>query len=192
MTVGQAVNVHPSPLRLLTTADLPEVDLRAATLDGDLYAVGDAWAEIATVDDPRIRASSVTVLFERHVVAARDTAAWIWMASGTAPWQHHGIVPPDARHRDRTSRVAISEMVIADDEVVDLAGIRVTTPCRTALDIARSSTWTPGDERRVRHLIRTHAISAPQLRRLIDRHARLPNRVRAWARLRSVVDPLGP
>ncbi|MBD8703423.1 type IV toxin-antitoxin system AbiEi family antitoxin [Frigoribacterium sp. CFBP 13712] len=182
----------PPPLpRLLTTAQLPEVELRAAALDGELYAVGDGWAEIATVDTPWIRASSVVGLFGRQVIAAGETAAWIWMAAVSPPWRHDGIVPPDARHRDTSGRVSIREMTIDRDEIAEVAGLRVTAPARTALDLARASVWTPADERRVGDLCRLYGVTSVQVARLIDRRGRLPHRQRAEARLRSLLDPLG-
>lgn len=181
----------PSLPRLLTSAQLPEAELRAAALDGELYAVGDGWAEITTVDTPWIRASSVVGLFGRQVIAARDTAAWIWMAAVSPPWRHDGIVPPDARHRDTSGRVSIREMTIDRDEIAEVAGLRVTAPARTALDLARASVWTPADERRVGDLCRLYGVTSVQVARLIDRRARLPHRQRAEARLRSLLDPLG-
>jgi hypothetical protein len=189
--VGQSGHV-PDPLpRLLTAAQLSETELRAAALDGDVYPIGDCWAEIATPDDPVMRASSVSVLFGRHVIASRDTAAWIWMASGGAPWRHDGIVPPEARHRGPSGRVAVSEMAIDADEVVDLGGVRVTTPARTVLDIARASGWTRADRRRVDDLCRSYSVTSAQIERLVERRARLPHRRRAEVRLRALLDPLG-
>jgi len=189
--VGQAERVPAPRPRLLTTAELPESELRSAVLDGELYRVGDGWAEIATLDDPAMRASSVSDLFGRHVIAARDTAAWIWMACATAPWQHHGIVPPDARHRDPSGRVTISEMVIDDDEIVELSGLRVTGPVRTVLDIARASSWTEADRCRIGELCRTYGVTSAQIDRLVLRRARLPHRHRAETRLGALLDPLG-
>ncbi|KQR64466.1 hypothetical protein [Frigoribacterium sp. Leaf172] len=182
----------PAPLpRLLTAAQLSETELRVAALDGEVYPIGDCWAEIATPDDPVLRASSVAGLFGRHVIAARDSAAWILMAPGGPPWRHFGIVPPAARHRGPDGRVAISEMTIDGDEIVDLAGVQVTTPARTALDIARASGWSVTDRRRVDELCRSYSVAWAQIHRLVERRSRLPHRRRAEVRLRALLDPLG-
>jgi hypothetical protein len=188
--VDHAVGVPPTLPRLLTARDLPEVELQAAALDGDVCRVAGSWASIADPDDEWRRAEALADSLGPLVVAARGTAAWIWGARAAAPRRLEGVVPSCARHHDDRPGVTVGEVLIDDDEITRLGRVRVTSPTRTVLDLLRADDWSSGAERLVRTLLVDHRVDARRVTGLIRRHGRLPGRRRAADRLRTLVDPL--
>jgi len=124
---------------LLTTADFSEAELSALVLDGTLYRVGDCFCVIDQLPSPALRAESLALVLPHRLIAERLTAAWVWGALLDAPASHQVCV--DIRSRVRppgTRRLIVREVVISEEETEDFGGIRVTTPLRTTLDLARS------------------------------------------------------
>ncbi|MGE2736444.1 DUF559 domain-containing protein [Mycolicibacterium vaccae] len=92
-----------------------------------------------------------TAKFAELDLVDRVTAAWLWsnrrgVISGLAASALHGAkwVKPDAtielnwpNHRAPTGIVTRADSLL-DDEIVSLRGMNVTTPVRTAFDLARS------------------------------------------------------
>lgn len=132
-------------LRLLTTDDWPEAELRAAVLAGELVQVGACWASVAEPQDPGLRAASFAWSVGDHrVIAAGRSAAWIWGACSRPPLPHEACVPAGQRVRQNGDD-RIREVAIPSGDVVTLAGVPVTTPERTALDLLRiagQDAWT--------------------------------------------------
>ena len=182
--------MSPSLPRLLTSRDLPEVELQAAALDGEVWRVADSWASVADAVDPWHRAEALADALGPIVVAARGTAAWIWGARAAAPRRLEVVVPSSARHHDDPPDVQVGEVLIGDDEIVRLGRVRTTTPTRTVLDLLRADDWSEGAERLVRTLLVDHRVDPRHVSALVQRHGRLPHRRRAAARLRTLVDPL--
>ena len=188
--VRQAQDVPPTLPRLLTARDLPEVELQAAGLDGDVCRVADSWASIADPDDAWRRAEALADRLGNVVVAARGTAAWIWGARAAAPRSLEAVVPSWARHRDDRPDVTVGEVLIDEDEIAQVGRVRVTTPTRTVLDLLRADDWSADAERLVRTLLVEHHVDPRRVTGLVRRHGRLPGRRRAASRLRTLVDPL--
>jgi hypothetical protein len=121
--------------------DLPEPERQAMLLDGELYRLGDAYVSVAVPDVPASRAIGSLAHRPRRLIAARSTAAWIWGAQPTAPSRGEYLVDLAARWRPSPSDgLDVVESVIRADDVVLLGGVLVTTPLRTAIDLARFRT----------------------------------------------------
>jgi hypothetical protein len=189
--VGHADRVSPSLPRLLDRRHLSEVELQAAALDGEVCRVADSWASVADPDDPWRRAEALADTLGPVVIAARGTAAWIWGARAAAPRRLEAVVPSWARHHDDRLDVQVGEVLIDDDETAQLGRVRVTTPTRTVLDLLRGDDWSSAAERLVRTLVVDHRVDPRRVAGLVRRHGRLPGRVDAVERLRTLVDPLG-
>jgi hypothetical protein len=179
------------PVRLppvLTDGDLPEPELRAAALDGQVYAVGDSWRSVAEIDDHVGRAIAVGFALGAGVVAAERTAAWVWGARGPAPLPHSGLVVSPARVKHRGRGSVIRQVVIDDDEIVTVHGVAVTTPVRTVVDLARRDDWAPQDERAARDVSRQQGVTSADAITVFDRRGRLPHRMRTVDRLERVCE----
>lgn len=121
-----------------SSAGLSTTELRAAVLDGELLTLGDGFAPLDLPVTSADRARTLTpTLGDRRVILADRTAAWVWgwcRESGplsTCVSIAARIPSPERR------RLGAREAVIEDDEWCLLDGVRVTTPSRTLIDLAR-------------------------------------------------------
>lgn len=171
---------------VLTETDLPGAELRAAALDGQLYAVGDGWRSIAEIDDEVGRATAVGHALGPGVVAAGRTAAWIWGARGAAPIPHEGVVVSPARVKFRGGGSVVRQVVMDDDEVVAVSGVAVTTPARTIVDLVRRQAWTSTDETIARDVAAQRGVTRAEATAVLDRRGRLPHRARSLDRLHGL------
>ncbi|MFC5931491.1 type IV toxin-antitoxin system AbiEi family antitoxin [Cryobacterium melibiosiphilum] len=123
---------------ILSATDLPIAALCGARLDGEVYPLGDFWCLVDENDGPITRARATSMLVSVAVAAERATAAWIY-----------GLTPEPARHELRLDsrarkhvqpsvRVRVREVRDPFADTVDIGGVPVTTPLRTAVDLALS------------------------------------------------------
>lgn len=136
---------------VLTAADLPDAELQAARLDGELFDLADAYCLIGELEGPAHRARAALGARSPRLIAELRTAAWVWGAA-ERPERLQFAVTPDARARlSPDTRITVRELVFAPADVVDLGGgVRVTSPMRTILDLARhEGSLDPGAARRL-------------------------------------------
>lgn len=172
---------------VLSPDDLTWAELQAARLDGDVYELGGAYCQIGELEAPRHRAEAAFAQRSLRLIAELATAAWIWGAC-PEPTRATFSVTPEARARlapDR--RASVREIVYADGDVTQLGVARVTSPLRTALDLARLPDGeTPDPE----ILVRLSTIGGfdlgDALAALASRPA-VPSRRRAEQRLTSIL-----
>lgn len=82
------------------------------------------------------------VLWTRQLGAvSHDTAATVWDVGVANPVKVHLTVPPGFRSSD--DLVVLHRAVLAPDDVTVRDAVRVTTPLRTLLDLAESSSADP-------------------------------------------------
>lgn len=124
---------------VLSFRDLPNVELQAGVLDGELVRVGDAYCAIDTVVGAEERAASIAAEVPAWSIAERMTAAWVYGILDTQPRTLQLCVASRGNIRPiSTQRCTFREVVIDDKEIRVVKGLPVTTPLRTALDIART------------------------------------------------------
>jgi hypothetical protein len=169
----------------LTSDDLPLAELIAARLDGDLFALNLSFFAIDEFETPALRAASLTSHVPAHLTAERATAAWIWGACPAPPPVHEFCSGLEARGRPGGPLpMAVREVVIVQSETRMLAGLRVTDPRRTLLDLLRFATvFDPVVAARLAELAGAdRAVCTEDL----ERRRNLPFRRRALARLAEV------
>lgn len=122
---------------VLSADDLPDVELQAARLDGELYALGDAFCQIGELEGPAHRAHAVLAGRSRRLIAELRTAVWVWLG-GARPAHAQFAVTPEARARLSPGRqTTVRELVFEPRDLIDLDGATVTSPLRTIIDLAR-------------------------------------------------------
>jgi hypothetical protein len=124
---------------VLSEHDLPSAELRAAALDGELFALDGCWVPIDQPETASQRAMALAVQLPDRVIVERRSAAWVLGLLDTPPRPHELCTAIGARVRTGDGWPAPREVVIGDDETVVLGGIQVTTPLRTLIDLARFS-----------------------------------------------------
>jgi hypothetical protein len=123
--------------RVLSTSDLPLAELCSARLDGELFALGDGWCALDEPEGAESRAAAVALVAPRRAIAERVTAAWIFGAA-VEPAQHQFCVDVVARvNVPRSPRLHLREVIGAEANTLRLGGLRVTTPLRTVVELAR-------------------------------------------------------
>jgi hypothetical protein len=122
---------------VLTPSLFPEAELSAMTLDGDVFRLGDATVPTDVPVGATVRAGSIAAAARRYgLVAERWTAAWVHGVTPTAPRPHQ--LCNDIGRNERTRMVVgLREVAFLPGEVLLLGGLAVTTPLRTAADLAR-------------------------------------------------------
>lgn len=122
----------------LDAADLPAAELQAMRLDGELYRLTGAWCPVDVTPTPEVRCRAVMIGRSARLVAELRTAAWIWGALPDPPTPLELCADVRARARVRPGADAVvREVVLPEHETVRFSDAMVTTPLRTAVDLAR-------------------------------------------------------
>ncbi len=125
-------------------AGLSAHDLRFMVADGALrLSVRGVYVPATLPDTLGVRAMSLAKVAAPHVVVVDRTAAWLWGVSAYTLAEESGAVPIEAfslRGRNRVRRPGVNGGArdLRPSDWVETGGVRVTTPVRTALDLACS------------------------------------------------------
>lgn len=170
---------------MLSGAELPEAELRAALLDGDVVRVGSAFAPIDLPDSVEQRARAVGLVLPRRLIADRCTAAWVHGAIPVLPQRLEACARSDERASALLlSDASVREVIIDDREVLDIDGVRITRPLRTVLDLVRSPEF---DDvlASIARAVSTHCgVALTECVAELHRRRHLPKKSQAIARLR--------
>lgn len=187
--------------RILTPGDpFTAGELQAMALDQlvvPLYAECYLLPGTACAGDLRGRALALSLppAVLGRTVAGRLTAAWIY---GCAPPPAPASLLVDHRHRisavrpfGRTAphRFTVHEVALGPCDVAVVGGMAVTTPLRTAVDLALHAM--PGQaEDALRRLTADSSLGCPAslVRKALEGSARVPGKREALQRLRTVAD----
>jgi hypothetical protein len=163
----------------------PVSELQALVLDGEAYRVDECVAALDEVPTPILRAQALATELPGRLIAEQHTAAWIWGAQSTPPALHEVCADITARSRPSLdARLRVREVVILHEDVAVLAELRVTTPLRTAIDLARFvQDWTEDEARTLAELIRLGGFTVLDCARTMNRRKNLPAKKLALERL---------
>ena len=95
----------------------------------------------AAANDLGVRVAALKLVLPEHAVVVDRTAAWLWEVNAFSPSQQDGSMDLEVfvlRGHKRFTRTGAhgGERDLTARDLVDVEGIRVTTPLRTALDLA--------------------------------------------------------
>lgn len=172
----------------LPSPPLSETEWRAMALDGETYALGDRHLCIDSPPTVAERATALSAAVEDdRLFAERLTAAWVhgWLAVEPAAQLAARIcarVPSAVRRR-----LGAREVVIGDVDLQRIAGVAVTTPLRTLVDLAREAECAM-PQAVLSDVIRASGISAAEVLAHLENSPRAPFQRRARERLLAVAD----
>ena len=175
---------------ILTTADLPLTELHALRLDGELFAIDDAFSPIDQPETVEQRATALEAQCSDRLIAEQRTAAWIWGACDRLPVRLELCAHIGARARiSDGGRVVLREVVIDSAEVVKIGHTRVTTPLRTAIDLLR---FQPSlDAALVARLLQIGGLTLDDCQHYLEARHNLPHKKLALARVKRLAgDPV--
>jgi len=173
-----------SPFLYFADDRLSRAELTAACLDGHLVELGDAYMPADAVETAALRAGALAPLLGDTLAATHLTAAWI----------HGGIPHPPARHTVQRAverrlhlvpdrHVVYRDLSVQPEDVDLIGGVRVTTPVRTLIDLARTT-----DAVHARAACQLALVHPAAVARAIARleHGRLPHKNAALRVLRPI------
>ncbi|GAA2197383.1 type IV toxin-antitoxin system AbiEi family antitoxin [Sinomonas flava] len=159
-----ATPLHPAPASdadppvLVAGGPFTAVELQAMEHDGVLRRlIADAYVPIQCGEAPELRARGLAAILAprlvHRTVVGRLTAAWVYGCAGRPDTP---VLLVDGSRRmstlRATHRLLVHEVYFGPFDVVELAGVRVTSPLRTAVDLAIHS---------------EEGVSVPVLRRML-------------------------
>jgi hypothetical protein len=178
----------PRLASVLCGTDLPEAELQAARLDGELYAVSECFSPVDVISDRQNRGRSLSLVLPRRVIAEQLTAAWVLGAVSFPPHPHQLCADVGARVRSPNSgRATVREVVIDEADLLIFGGLRVTTPLRTVVDLARFSDFDDREYDAVRALMAMGGFGIDECEAAMNRRRNLPGKAKALARIRKSV-----
>ncbi len=154
-------------------------------LDGDVVTFRDAYCAIDEIVTARHRAMTIVVSVPPRVIAEQRTAAWVYGLCDSPPVPLEVCTDIDLRTKTSPrSGLLVREVVIEEHEIARLGGLRLTTPLRTAVDLARFRRDFGPDERElIRGLAGLGGFDLAACVDAIDSRRNLPNKHRALERL---------
>jgi hypothetical protein len=178
--------MSPRLASVLCSNDLPEAELQAARLDGELYAVSECFSPVDVISDRQNRGRSLSLVLPQRVIAEQLTAAWVLGAVTMPPHPHQLCADIGARVRSPNSgRASVREVVIDEADLLSFGGLRVTTPLRTVIDLARFSDFGDRERDAVRLLMAMGEIGVDECEAAMNRRRNLPGKAIALARIRE-------
>lgn len=126
---------------------LSDAELRAARLDGDVVEIGEAYMPADAVETRELRAGSLRDLAGARLALTHESAAWVHGVLDDPPLRHcvQRCVPARPHHvLDR--RLRYRDLRLPDRDGVRIAGVTVTTPERTLVDLLRDRVLREGGE----------------------------------------------
>jgi len=167
---------------VLSARDLPVAELHALRLDGELTALDEAFIPVDQPAGLAERARSLALYTDGRLIVEQHSAAWVWGALLQPPARHELCASVGARSRSvHPRRLRVREVIIEPDDWVDIAGVRVTTPLRTAVDLARFADLY--DPEIVRRLLTDANLTVQHCIDKLDARRNLPRKKIALARL---------
>ena len=170
---------------VLSRSEFPLSELGALVLDGEAYRVDGCVCPIDEVPGPVQRAAALARELPERLIAEQHSAAWIWGAQPSPPRRHEVCADITARTRPAPRElISLREVVLLHEDTTVLAGLAVTTPMRTAIDLARFVVeWDETEARILRSLSTLGGFGILDCARAMNRRRNLPNKRVALERL---------
>jgi hypothetical protein len=173
---------------VLDDTELPLAERMAARLDGELFALRDVHCPVDEIERPALRLGAALAGMSPRLIAELATAAWVW---GAASEPSRLELCVDLRARTRPLSVpgsTVREVVTVASELASFGEHRVTTPLRTALDLARSrAVFGEADRASVSQLAAIGHFTLGDCLAHMDTRRNLPAKHLAASRLREVL-----
>jgi hypothetical protein len=105
-----------------------------------VYAETQGWNALAAREKHLLKTVAIARVYRRRPVFSHHSAAAVWGIPIVGPWPSCVTVSHDGPHgMSRRAGVRVVAAHFGEADVVDRLGMRVTSPARTAVDLARSS-----------------------------------------------------
>lgn len=174
---------------VLTARDIPAPELDGMRRDGELYALADGWCSIDEFEGPAARAAALRGGRSPRFIAELGSAAWVWGATSHHPSITEFCVDIGARARLHDPLIRVREVVLDREDWIELGAGSVTSPLRTAVDLARFRERLDDDAAAIVALARLGRFGLHECRQLLERRRNLSEKRRALTRLTELLSP---
>ncbi len=141
------------PLLRRDSGVLTPTELMSARLDGDVIDIGDAFLPADAVETAQLRVAVIAPLVRAGYAATHEAAAWVHGALADAPWVVNlQRFTPTRLHVVHDVRLRYRDVRLEEADAVTVAGLVVTTPVRTLVDLVRDRA-VRGDDSAVRAML---------------------------------------
>lgn len=166
--------------------------LHRALCTGDLRrALRGVYVDASVPDDHDLRLRCLSLVCPQYAVVFGRTAAWLYGVDAFSPAERHVLTPecavPHRRGRPRHADIRVVERQINSADVAT-GPVKVTTPLRTALDLARDL-HRPMALAALDAFAHAGLVTGAQLRAAVEEHRHRPG-VRQARALIPYVEPL--
>ncbi|MCU1597752.1 MAG: hypothetical protein JWQ47_1491 [Glaciihabitans sp.] len=170
---------------ILSRSEFSGAELDALRLDGEVYRLDDCTVPVDEIPGPLLRAAVLASELPPRLIVEQHSAAWVWGALGDPPPEHEVCADTAARTRPAVgAHLRVREVVIERDDLAVLSGVSITTPLRTAIDLARFVIeWSYSESAIIRELMRIGDFRTADCAQIMNRRRNLPNKRMALARL---------
>jgi hypothetical protein len=170
---------------VLSEREFSVAELGALRLDGEVYRVDDTVVPLDQVLTPQLRAEVLSARLSDRLIAEQHSAAWVWGAVAQPPVPHEVCSNIAARTRPVFgASLNIREVVLSSTDTTTISTLVLTTPMRTAIDLARFvADWTHAEARIATGLMRIGGFGAIDCAKAINSRRNLPNKLLALERL---------
>jgi hypothetical protein len=174
--------------RLLDHVDLPPAELRAARIDGQVFAVDEAFAVLGEPDSVELRVAALAPLVPDRMIVERSSALWVYGARAEAPFRHQLCMDMANRTTPHHSlRFEYRECRLERGDVLQLGALKITSHLRTAIDLLRTcEPFGAADALDVLAVLQLGGSGVSECARCIRTRPRYPGVRRALARLASI------
>jgi hypothetical protein len=180
-----------SAVSLSVPSSFSIAELSACTLDGEFALVDSGFVLSDSPDSAVMRARIVVSRVDARAVVASWSAAWVHGAIFNAPPRHTVALRDGLRLRlSPEHRYDIAQMAFEPQDVEGSLGAYVTTPLRTAIDLARFTSEDPRLEGALMTLLSMASATEEDVSDVLERGNNLPYKQRAYRRLRAALAAL--
>ncbi|WP_375400276.1 hypothetical protein [uncultured Amnibacterium sp.] len=178
---------------VIDPAEFAPAELSALQLDGDCFSLGDCLVAVDQPVDAATRAATIAVTVRPGLVAERRTAAWVHGATWLLQRPLQCSIDRSQGRRTVPAGRDVREVRFAPQDVQVIGGVTVTTPLRTAIDLARLEPDHPDIDRMIRTLLRMAGVAGGEASALLHERGPMPHKRRGVDRLASLaLDPNRP
>jgi len=125
---------------------MSHAELMSARLDGHLVEVGEAFMPADAVETRELRAGSLRGILGTRLAATHESAAWVHGVLGEPPSTHHVQRCVDRRIPEPLDvRIRYRDVRLPERDCLVVAGVTVSTPTRTFIDLLRDRVRTGDD-----------------------------------------------
>lgn len=174
---------------VITALDLPETELWAARLDGEVTALAEAFLPAGMPLTTAVRARALAPILPARAILELHSAAWVLGAATLLPARHTiAVHAGDRSPVPRHSRAVVREVIFRRGDITTIEGLWLTTAARTATDLARHGGFdSVKDSRTLVLLLQQAHLDLVGCGELLNRTRNLPNKREALKRITAAL-----